>query len=218
VDKFKERFLGVVAQMREMKIANAIEVNVEQYAPPTVSEIILKITVHPKTGAVLVYSPRTTDPVRFDGPEQQKSVPLLGSKSYYQLVQGATECQIAYVGWIDERVWTRPDRSGESGVSNKREMIAAVIRRPFPLAASLFVFWSRETGRRKHKKFQWFTNNVGYPKLREHLGSVVAIMKLSADWYDFRAKLDRLHPRYGKPTQLSLELSDDDEPDTGKGL
>jgi hypothetical protein len=43
-------------------------------------------------------------------------------------------------------------------------------------------------------------------------------MKLSADWYDFRAKLDRLHPRYGKPTQLSLELSDDDEPDTGKGL
>jgi hypothetical protein len=57
-----------------------------------------------------------------------------------------------------------------------------------------------------------------YPKLREHLGSVVAIMKLSADWYDFRAKLDRLHPRYGKPTQLSLELSEEDEPDTGKGL
>jgi hypothetical protein len=75
-----------------------------------------------------------------------------------------------------------------------------------------------ETGRRKHKNFQWLTNNVGYPKLREHLGSVVAIMKLSSDWYDFRAKLDKLHPRYGKPTQLALEFADDDEPDTGKGL
>jgi hypothetical protein len=75
-----------------------------------------------------------------------------------------------------------------------------------------------ETGRRKHKNFQWFTNNVGYPKLREHLGSVVAIMKLSTDWYDFRAKLDKLHPSYGKPTQLALEFAEDDEPDTGKGL
>jgi hypothetical protein len=50
----------------------------------------------------------------------------------------------------------------------------------------------RETGRRKHKYFQWLTSNVGYPKLREHLGSVVTIKKLSNDWYDFRAKLDRL--------------------------
>jgi hypothetical protein len=76
----------------------------------------------------------------------------------------------------------------------------------------------QETGRRKHKHFQWLTSNVGYPKLREHLGSVVTIMKLSNDWYDFRAKLDRLHPSYRKPTQLSLEFADDEEPDTGKGL
>jgi P63C domain len=75
----------------------------------------------------------------------------------------------------------------------------------------------QESGRRKHKYFQWLTSNVGYPKLREHLGSVVAIMKLSADWHDFRAKLDRLHPSYKKPTQLSLEFADD-EPDSGKGL
>ncbi len=75
----------------------------------------------------------------------------------------------------------------------------------------------QESGRRKHKYFQWLTSNVGYPKLREHLGSVVTIMKLSNDWYDFQAKLDRLHPSYKKPTQLSLEFADD-EPDTGKGL
>jgi hypothetical protein len=40
--------------------------------------------------------------------------------------------------------------------------------------------------------------NPGYPKLREHLGAVVAIMKLSKTWQDFREKLDRLHPRYGE--------------------
>jgi hypothetical protein len=74
------------------------------------------------------------------------------------------------------------------------------------------------TGRRRRKHFQWLTTNIGYPKLREHLGAVVAIMKLSADWHDFRAKLDKLYPRIGKPTQLSLDFADEEEHDTGKGL
>lgn len=74
-----------------------------------------------------------------------------------------------------------------------------------------------ESGRRRHKYFQWLTTNVGYPKLREHLGSVVAIMKLSTDWYDFRAKIDRLHPRYAGQTQLSFEYADGED-DNGKGL
>jgi len=75
----------------------------------------------------------------------------------------------------------------------------------------------KSAGRRTHKYFQWLTTNKGYPKLREHLGAVVAIMQLSSDWHDFRAKLDRLHPSYKKPTQLSLEFADD-EPDSGMGL
>lgn len=75
----------------------------------------------------------------------------------------------------------------------------------------------QETGRRKRKHFQWLTNNLGYPKLREHLGAVTATMKLSSDWHDFKTKLDRNYPRIGKPTQLSLEFADD-ETDTGKGL
>jgi hypothetical protein len=71
------------------------------------------------------------------------------------------------------------------------------------------------TGRRKHKHFRWLTNNIGYPKLREHLGAVVATMKLSSDWHDFKAKLDKNYPRQGRPTQLSMEFSEN-EPDTGK--
>lgn len=72
------------------------------------------------------------------------------------------------------------------------------------------------TGRSKHKNFRWLTSNIGYPKLREHLGAVIATMKLSADWYDFKAKLDKYYPRQGKPTQLSMDFAGD-EPETGKG-
>jgi hypothetical protein len=68
-----------------------------------------------------------------------------------------------------------------------------------------------ELGRRPHKHFQWLTGNIGYPKLREHLGSVTSIMKLSNDWHDFKAKLDRIHPRFTGPTQLAFEYSDDEE-------
>jgi hypothetical protein len=74
-----------------------------------------------------------------------------------------------------------------------------------------------ESGRLKHKLFQKLTTNLGYPKLREHLGAVVAVMKLSNDWHDFKAKLDRLYPRQDVPTQLALDYSPDEE-DTGKGL
>lgn len=71
-------------------------------------------------------------------------------------------------------------------------------------------------GRHKDKLFQRLTTNIGYPKLREHLGSVVAIMKLSEGWQDFTEKLDRLHPRYGG--QLSLPLDYEGEKDDGRGL
>jgi hypothetical protein len=57
--------------------------------------------------------------------------------------------------------------------------------------------------------------SLGYPKLREHLGSVVAIMKLSSNWHDFRAKLDRIHPRYGEPTQFSFEYATEEDDGTG---
>jgi hypothetical protein len=67
-----------------------------------------------------------------------------------------------------------------------------------------------EAGRRKHKYFQRLTENIGYPSLRAHLGSVVAIMKLSDDWTDFTVKLERLHPRYGETLPLPF--------DDGKGL
>lgn len=70
-------------------------------------------------------------------------------------------------------------------------------------------------GRPKHKLFQMLTQNAGYPKLREHLGSVVTLMKLSRDYADFHNKLDQIHPRYGDT--LTLPFGDEDN-DSGTGL
>lgn len=73
-----------------------------------------------------------------------------------------------------------------------------------------------DSGRPTAKFFQMLTRNLGYPKLREHLGAVVAVMRLSTDWHDFKAKLDRLYPRLDGPTQYAFEYGGDD--DDGKGL
>ena len=64
-----------------------------------------------------------------------------------------------------------------------------------------------EAGRPTVKYFQKLTQNTGYPKLREHLGSVVTLMKLSDTWEDFIEKLDRLHPKFGNTIPMKLETA-----------
>ncbi len=87
---------------------------------------------------------------------------------------------------------------------------------PGVLAELKKVTLRNEAGRPKHKYFQRLTQNLGYPKLREHLGGVVAIMKLSADYKDFLGKLDRLCPRYGQMYLLPVDF--DPAKDSGSGL
>jgi P63C domain len=72
-----------------------------------------------------------------------------------------------------------------------------------------------DSGYRQHKYFQRLTNNVGYPKLKEHLGAVVAFMQTSANWGDFMQKLDRFRPRMNETLSLPFENSATDD---GTGL
>jgi hypothetical protein len=74
-----------------------------------------------------------------------------------------------------------------------------------------------DKGRARDRLFQRLTTNVGYPKLREHLGSVVTLMKLSTDWTDFKLKLDQIHPRVGETYGLPLVI-EQVETDDGIGL
>lgn len=67
-----------------------------------------------------------------------------------------------------------------------------------------------EAGRPTAKYFQKLTQNTGYPKLREHLGSIVTLMKLSDNWDAFIEKLDKFHPKFGATPPLDLEYGADD--------
>lgn len=53
-----------------------------------------------------------------------------------------------------------------------------------------------EKGRRRSKHHQWLTPSTGHPKLLQHLGGVVTVMKLSDTWDAFIATLNKTHPRH----------------------
>jgi hypothetical protein len=67
-----------------------------------------------------------------------------------------------------------------------------------------------EKGRLKNKLFQHLTEDLGHPKLREHLAKVVTVMQLSPDWPMFMANMNRVMPKY-KDLPPLLQLLDEKE-------
>ena len=47
---------------------------------------------------------------------------------------------------------------------------------------------------RRVRHHQWFEPERGHPKLREHIHGVMAIMRVSQNWHDFREKMDTAYP------------------------
>lgn len=60
---------------------------------------------------------------------------------------------------------------------------------------------------RKSRLHQWLTQEIGHPKLREHLASIVAILKLSDSPADFQRKVNLIHPRHGDTKQLDFSAT-----------
>jgi hypothetical protein len=60
-------------------------------------------------------------------------------------------------------------------------------------------------GKRKHKLFQWLTGDIGDPKLRSHLDGVLALMRASDSWQQFRQFLKKAFPKY-ETTELGFEV------------
>ena len=54
-----------------------------------------------------------------------------------------------------------------------------------------------DKGRLKQKLFQRLTDDVGHPKLREHLAAVVVLMRVSTNWDGFMRLMNRALPKYG---------------------
>ena len=73
-----------------------------------------------------------------------------------------------------------------------------------------------EDGRPTARFFQSLTMNIGYPKLKEHLGAVVALMRVSKTWDQFMNLLNEHYPRFGDTVMLPMDY--DRTTDTGKGI
>jgi len=73
-----------------------------------------------------------------------------------------------------------------------------------------------DEGRPTAKYFQSLTTNIGYPKLKEHLGAVVALMKISKSWSQFMNLLNEHYPRQGDTPMLPMDY--DQRGDEGTGL
>jgi len=61
-----------------------------------------------------------------------------------------------------------------------------------------------EKGYLKHKLHQRLTDDVGHPKLREHLSAIVALMKASDNWQAFMKSINRALPKYDATLELPL--------------
>lgn len=62
-----------------------------------------------------------------------------------------------------------------------------------------------ERGFLKTKLHRRLSENVGHPKLREHLAVLVALMQVSKTWEDFMEKVNMVLPRYDKTLPLPLQ-------------
>ncbi len=58
---------------------------------------------------------------------------------------------------------------------------------------------------RKSKLHQWLTSDVGHPKLREHLASIVTLLKLSSSPQQFKGMVDKIHPRFGDTYEMNFD-------------
>lgn len=61
------------------------------------------------------------------------------------------------------------------------------------------------SGHRKNKHFQWLTNDLGQPKLRDHMNGVIALMRASTTWGGFLRLMNRAYPKKGATLEMNLE-------------
>jgi len=62
-----------------------------------------------------------------------------------------------------------------------------------------------EKGKLKYHYHRRFTEDIGDPKLREHISNVIVLMKASANWRNFLSLVNRALPRYGDTIPMDLE-------------
>lgn len=64
---------------------------------------------------------------------------------------------------------------------------------------------------KKAKLHQWLSGDIGHPRLREHLASLVTLLKLSNSPTEWRELVDKIHPRFPNSPQLNFNFEEGDE-------
>lgn len=57
-------------------------------------------------------------------------------------------------------------------------------------------------GDRRHRHHQWFTPDIGHPRLKEHLAAVIALMRAAPNWDSFQRSLQRALPKLNETIPL----------------
>lgn len=68
-----------------------------------------------------------------------------------------------------------------------------------------------EKGYREHKHFQFLTDEVGEPRLREFFGGLIALARATNKWRTYVSMVNKAYPKYGDTIQLNLDFDDVDE-------
>jgi hypothetical protein len=67
-----------------------------------------------------------------------------------------------------------------------------------------------DKGRRKHRYHQRLTEDIGNPRLREHLWAVIALMRASSNWRNFYSLLNRAFPKWEDHPRLFIEYEENE--------
>ena len=71
------------------------------------------------------------------------------------------------------------------------------------------VFWQNmHKGRLKYHLHRRLTEDIGHPKLREHISNVITLMKASSSWGGFRRLLNRSLPKLGHAYEIPFDDED----------
>jgi len=65
-------------------------------------------------------------------------------------------------------------------------------------------------GRRRHKHFQWLSDDYGNPALKEHLSNLIFLMKAAPNWVFFYRALQRAAPKYGDTVSIDFGEPEDE--------
>lgn len=64
---------------------------------------------------------------------------------------------------------------------------------------------AKKIGKKGTRLHQTLTNDMGHPRLREHLASIIALMKVSTDKDDFFEKVDLVHPDFNENYHIDFD-------------